>query len=305
MNIDQTINGFNNYISSQGGLPHLNRFSVFVPIPKTLGQNNWTRKVAEGFKFTARTANIPTKTLSTSEVMAGGPEQKYPYQDVYDDLTITFLTTKGSNNMGIPERSFFEGWVDTIVDQKNMLVGFSDEYSVNLSVSVLSNERSDKTKVAEYTFDRAYPIPISAMEFGHDSEELMTFEVTFSYDRWYRITETDASFDQVNATPQPMKPKLLKMEDGERKPSSVTQSKKKVESRTQQRKRKDGWDNFKKLNEVDWTQSPITNTPAESKRKPASEPPLKKILSTTGKLAKKKATNLVKAKLGIRPMLDD
>ena len=36
-----------------------------------------------------------------------------------------------------------------------------------------------------------------------------------------------------------MKPKLLKMEDGERKPSSVTQSKKKVESRTQQRKRKD------------------------------------------------------------------
>ena len=190
MNINQTVNGFRNYIGQQGGLAHLNRFAVEItapPIMREHAQISYYNVVLNNLSFTARSANIPSKTLSTNEVTASGPEQKYPYMDVYEDLTITFLTTKGTNtDFALPERTFFEWWVSSIIEDNNMLIGFSNEYSTDVRISILSDERKKDTKLATYVFDRAYPIGLGAIEFSHDSEELMTFEVTFSYDRFKR-----------------------------------------------------------------------------------------------------------------------
>ena len=189
MNISQTLNGFRNYIGSQGGLAHLNRFAVEItapPIMRTHTQISYYNVVLNNLTFTARSANIPSKTISTNAVMAAGPEQKYPYMDVYEDLTITILTTKGtSTDFSLPERTFFDWWVSSIIDD-NMLIGFSNEYSTDIRITILSDERKKDTRLATYVFDRAYPIGLGAMELSHDSEELMTFEVTFSYDRFKR-----------------------------------------------------------------------------------------------------------------------
>ena len=190
MNISQTLNGFRNYIGSQGGLAHLNRFAVEItapPIMREHQQISMYDNILRNLSFTARSANIPSKTISTNAVTAAGPEQKYPYMDVYEDLTITFLTTKGTDtDFSLPERTFFEWWISSIIDDNSMVVGFSNEYSTDVRISILTDERKKDSKIATYLFDRAYPIGLGAMELSHDSEELMTFEVTFSYDRFRR-----------------------------------------------------------------------------------------------------------------------
>ena len=196
MNINQTLNGFTGYLSSQGGVAHLNRFLVEIPaLPNSMLKNPKPsyKNVIRGLQFTARSANLPSKTISTSEVGAAGPEQKYPYMDVYEDLTVTILATKGKNFPHLPERLFFEDWISTVVNNGNMLIGFSDGddgYGVPLTLSVLSDQRGSPARLVQYQFDRSYPIGIGAMEFSHDSEELMTFEVTFSYDKWYRNSKS-------------------------------------------------------------------------------------------------------------------
>ena len=186
MNIDQTLNGFNNYIASQGGLVHLNRFQVEIPLPPTLTDiNEYGKNTLKNLKFTVRSTNLPSKTLSTNAVMAAGAEQKYPYLDVYDDLTVTILVSKGQNNEALlPERLFFEDWMNSVVDNNNMLVGWSDTdskggakgYGVELKLSILSDERGSPSKLVQYGFSRTYPIGLGAMEFSHESEEHMTFE---------------------------------------------------------------------------------------------------------------------------------
>ena len=276
MKIDQTINGFKSHIDSQGGLVPLNRFSVVVPIPNTLNGVDWISNTNRGFGFTARSASIPSKTISTNPVMAAGPEQKYPYQDVYEDLTISFLSTKGTEQHAIPERSFFEAWMATVISHDNMLVGFSDDYSVVLRVGVLTNNRNEQTKLAEYMFIRAYPIGLGAMDFSHDSEELMSFDVTFSYDKWRQVKQTSPSIKEFTNPDTKLKEITPpKAEWTERKEHNYTNNKK-----------------------DSWKDSPIKNKRVVGKFDFTPKP--KKIT----KQIIGKVQNRIQAELGIRPIRD-
>ena len=226
MNINQTLTGFKGYLQDHAGVAHLNRFLVDIPKPNSMPNIPVYNRVRDGLQFTARSANLPSKTISTSEVGAAGPEQKYPYMDVYEDLTVTILATKGKNYPHLPERLFFEDWISTVVNNSNMLIGFSegdDGYGVPLKLSVLSDQRGSPTRLVQYQFDRTYPIGIGAMEFSHDSEELMTFEVTFSYDKWYRNDQSEMG-ENPNNPMGSVKESTSKPESRSR-PDSSTKSK--------------------------------------------------------------------------------
>ena len=338
MNIDQTLTGLRTYIGDQGGLPHLNRYAVEMTKPLSMVSNPEYNKVLNNLIFSARMASIPSKTISTNAVMAAGPEQKYPYADVYDNLSITFLVTKGIG-VGLPERKFFEDWMGTIVNESNMLVGFStgtNAYGVDLFLSGLSDVRGKTSRYVQYKFDRTYPIAISEIKFSSDSHELMWFSVTFSYDRFVRTEKIEDNKPNPKSALPPEKPK--KAEDAEdfygehrglsridgkatiyegefskpkimedfdggkgrlsMKDGKVTINKgdfKKAEN--EDRKPKKGWDNFKK---AQLYESPVGNKRVVGSQAPSVPTPKK----FTQKL-KTRATNLVKAKLGIRPMLDE
>ena len=200
MNITRSIQQFKSYIDSNSGIAKPNRFAV--EIRDNVLMNNVriqqphiyldveARNTYENIIFSARSASIPTKTISTNPVEAPGPEQKYPYNDVYDDITVTFMATQGAqknSGYGIPERRFFDAWMNMVVDQSTMLVNYSNVYSTDLFFISLLNERSEL--LAKYQFDRVYPIGMGAIELSHDSEDFATFDVTFSCDRWHYVLE--------------------------------------------------------------------------------------------------------------------
>ena len=205
MIIHQALQEFRSYINLNRGIVKPNRFVVELLDPKIRNNINaftnnkslphiysgGTRNTSKMIEFSARSTSLPSKTLSTNAVEAPGPEQKYPYNDVYDDLTITFMVTQGniSSKHGIPEKRFFDAWMNLVVNPNNMLVNFSNEYATNgLHISMIN----EKNRIlAKYRFDRAYPIGMGAVEMSHDSEEIATFEVTFSCDRWHYVTDTE------------------------------------------------------------------------------------------------------------------
>ena len=199
MIINQTLQDFRSYINTHRGIARANRFVVelldsnLIRRTKFYGSrvyNGDPRTTQQHLEFSARSTSLPSKTLSTNAVEAPGPEQKYPYNDTYDDLTITFMATQGKEHpYGIPEKRFFDAWMNIIVNPENMLVNYSKLYTTNgLHVSLI-NEKN--IILAKYRFDRLYPIGMGAVELGHDSEDPATFEVTFSYDRWHYVTDTE------------------------------------------------------------------------------------------------------------------
>ncbi len=312
MNIDQTLTGLRSYIAEQGGLPHLNRYAVEMTKPLSMTSNPEYTKVLNKLIFSARMASIPSKTISTNAVMAAGPEQKYPYADVYDNLSITFLVTKGKG-VGLPERKFFEDWMGTVVNESNMLVGFStgkNAYGVDLFLSGLSDVRGKTSRYVQYKFDRTYPIAISEIKFSSDSHELMWFSVTFSYDRFVRTENIEDNQPNPKSALPPEKPKKAEDADRKLKPPNNKKEKpieripkefaKKKDAPLADREPKEGWDNFKKTEPEKFGPPSPKDIRIVGSQAPSVPTPKK----FTQKL-KTRATNLVKAKLGIRPMLDE
>jgi len=342
MNIDQTLTGFKSYIDSQGGLPHVNRYAVEMTKPLSMASNPEYTYVLDNLKFTARIASLPSKTISTNSVMAAGPEQKYPYADVYNDLSVTFLVTKGKGDFGLPERKFFEDWMGTVVNESNMLVGFStgaNAYGVDLFLSGLSDVRGKTSRYIQYKFDRTYPIALGEIKFAHDSHDTMIFTVTFSYDRFVRTEKIEGDDSNPKSALPPEKPKKANYAEdfyGEHRGLYRIDGKATIyEGEFSKPKIMEDFDGGKgrlsmkdgkvTINSGDFKKLEKT----EIKPKPPKMPPLPKMppinikmplkdkrvvgsLSTGFPTPKKiiqklktKATNLVKAKFGIRPMLDE
>ena len=322
MNINQTLNGLSKYIASQGGVPHLNRFAVEITNPKSL--SNVSNSIGEQYNhvlqnltFSARAVGLPSKTLSTNAVMAAGPEQKYPYMDNYDDLNVTFMSTKGKKGFGLPERKFFEDWLSTIVSDGNMLVGFSDVYSTDLRVSILSDQRGSPSRLVQYAFERAYPIAISAIEFAAASHDIAFFKVTFSYDKYYRVNVVENTPNPASVLPEPKNGEIPERKN--RIWTSEVSGKYKhpvgVEHAKQASRDLERPDRIKKPEppkpktperpnrvekwEADWKQSPIENKRVVGGK--ANTPTPKKLTKAIlGRVA-----NRARAELGIRPMLDE
>ena len=199
MIINQTLQDFRSYINTNRGIAKSNRFVIELLDPNLIRRTNMLdnyiyrgglRDTKEHLEFSARAASLPSKTLSTNAVEAPGPEQKYPYNDVYDDLTITFMATIGKNpNFGIPEKRFFDAWMNIVVNPENMLVNYSKLYTTNGFFISLISEQNEI--LAKYRFDRLYPIGMSAVELSHEVAEPSTFKVTFSCDRWHYVTDPE------------------------------------------------------------------------------------------------------------------
>ena len=195
MNIGK-LQEFTSYLDEKGGglIPQKWRFVFNKPTGRGTG-NPWfdlydvsSNDDYKELSLACTTATIPGRSLSTGEVHAPGPEQKYPYQDVFEDLELTFLCTAGKLEkkqknivIGLKERRFMDAWMAQICDPTTMLFNYSDEYATTIEL-IPYNSRNNV--ISAYRFHRVYPLQIGPIEFTHDATELATFTVTFNYDRW-------------------------------------------------------------------------------------------------------------------------
>ena len=191
MGIDSTIETFRQHIDSKNGLFMPQRFHVKIAKPSgaSIARHKEIHSATvDDLLFSCASASIPGRTLSTGSVLAPGPEQKYPYQDTFDDLECTFHCTNNSQNksetgyfFGLPEKRFFDAWMASVCDAHTMVMNYSEEYSREMTIVVYDGGNN---QLGSYLFHRCYPIAVGEIELSQQSEEPATFPVTFSYDRW-------------------------------------------------------------------------------------------------------------------------
>jgi len=167
---------------SLGRLVRPNNFRVRLSMASTSGRADQPQisTIANTFEFRCEKAEIPGRTIATTDDMGSGTTLKLPYDTTYNDIQLSVICAED-----MAERKFFEKWMDFIVkpgdNPQAGTVAFYSEYALGniLQVSQL-NDIGDA--VLTYTCYHVYPIAITPMNATW--EEINTYQrfgVTLSY----------------------------------------------------------------------------------------------------------------------------
>ena len=132
--------------------------------------------------MTVESAELPGKTITTSESRLYGPIRKIPYNLGFIDTTFTFMC---SDNF-LVEKRFFDDWADFIINPNTFDAEYHDNLVGSINLQLLSNENE---LMYEVEYMEVFPINVSAMNVGFaQMNDYAKFSVTFSYRKWKRLS---------------------------------------------------------------------------------------------------------------------
>lgn len=212
------------YISqiAKYGLAPTNRFQVIIPLPdslRTLTTNISQRKtespfgkelldhinsfagsgleITKNFELMIKQADLPGKSITTSDVKYNGDFHKVGFSNVYEDLNIVFNVSQDMYEMNI-----IDEWMELVFNPITHEISYLDDYVTNITINQL--DRQDNI-VYSIVLKDAYPILCSGVPISNDDQNtLMSLSVTFAYKRWERVesqrTELEG-IDSLSETP--------------------------------------------------------------------------------------------------------
>jgi len=128
--------------------------------------------------MTVESAELPGKTITTSESRLYGPIRKIPYNLGFIDTTFTFMCSDAF----IVEKRFFDKWADHIINPNTFDVEYHDSLVGNINLQLLDNHNE---VMYEVDYLEVFPINVSAMNLGFaQMNDYAKFSVTFSYRKW-------------------------------------------------------------------------------------------------------------------------
>jgi len=150
----------------------VNRYIAKVYCPITSSINTQT------LAMMVESAELPGKTITTSESRLYGPIRKIPYNLGFIDTTFTFMCSDAF----IVEKRFFDKWADHIVNPNTFDVEYHDSLVGNINLQLLDNHNE---VMYEVDYLEVFPINVSAMNLGFaQNNDYAKFSVTFSYRKW-------------------------------------------------------------------------------------------------------------------------
>ena len=150
----------------------VNRYiaKVYCPINSSINTQTLAMMV--------ESAELPGKTITTSESRLYGPIRKIPYNLGFIDTTFTFMCSDAF----IVEKRFFDKWADHIVNPNTFDVEYHDSLVGNINLQLLDNHNE---VMYEVDYLEVFPINVSAMNLGFaQMNDYAKFSVTFSYRKW-------------------------------------------------------------------------------------------------------------------------
>ena len=151
-----------------------NRFDVHIPVPFVLVGSPYVS--SKSLTYRCEAANLPGRTMATTEQKTYGPIEKFPYLMTYNDMDLTFLIDDD-----MKQKYLFDGWLDLINPYLNNNYGYKEEYATTITVN-----QYDVTNKLSYSVDLidAYPISVNQMDLDWSNEGLHKLTVTFAYTYW-------------------------------------------------------------------------------------------------------------------------
>lgn len=181
-----TISEFKSSFS--GDLARTNRFDVEIPIPLTLLPY---LKTAKTLKYRCEVANLPGKSLSTTEQKIYGPVEKFPYLTTYNDIDLTFIVDEDMS-----QKFLFDGWMNYINPTYNNNMRYKDNYATTLTINQYntSNERTYTVSLLD-----AYPISMNQLDLDWNGDGYHKLTVTFAYTYWKNLSLQGLGMDLLDA----------------------------------------------------------------------------------------------------------
>ena len=187
---------FMSYVDRNNGIALSHNFKVKFGEPQkqldtTVYQTSFIRRNVNRLNFKdidllCHSAKILGKAINANAQIYGyGSEYNLPVNEGFEDLTLSFHCTWGKgdwNNGGIPERRIFDDWMAQVIDPTDNHTGFKNEYARDIDIELINPTNG----VVSYKqkFYSAIPLTITDLDLTSAGNELLTFDVTFTYDNW-------------------------------------------------------------------------------------------------------------------------
>ena len=133
------------------------------------------------FKFRCEKAELPGRTLATSEDAVGsGPSLKLPYDVTYNDMTLSIICSTD-----MKERIFFEQWMDKIIGPAAAsnagLLSYYSDYAMGVTLKVEQLDENGDFLIA-YVLQDIYPTALTPMNASwEETNTYQRFGVTLAY----------------------------------------------------------------------------------------------------------------------------
>jgi len=179
-------------------------------------------RAIEGLRFKIEAAELPGRSIATSDHKFYGPINKIPYSSTYIDTTFTVI-----NSLDYAETRVFQLWQDYIVGQHrvnnfhpeagaNFNMNYFREYT-NGTVIINAYDMSTK-KMKSVSLIDAYPLTISPIQMNWGGDNISKSQITMTYRYTKDLVQYKADRTFANALETIQKIKNVIPKDG--KPSS-------------------------------------------------------------------------------------
>ena len=188
VNVSGTASGYaiSNLRAKLGAIARPNNFSVSLQTPSfTQGGSIRTDKpnqadIQSTFEFRCEKAELPGRTIATSEDMGSGPTIKLGYDMTYNDIQLSIICAAD-----MKERKFFEKWMDYIVKPWGSpdagTVAYYRDYAQGNTLFVSQLDDFGATKLT-YECRDVYPIALTPMNATwEETNTYQRFGVTLAY----------------------------------------------------------------------------------------------------------------------------
>lgn len=164
------------------------------------------RGISEGalnineLSYLCEATEFPGRGFMNVDVRYYGPNQKLPFQSVYEDINMTFLCRADSL-----EREFFDDWMNIINPINTFDFNYKDDYKAQIDLflysdigdvsddSISGGEITSDGPMATYKFSiiDAYPVLVNAQPVTWADDQFLRLGVTFTYRYWTRARGLD------------------------------------------------------------------------------------------------------------------
>lgn len=150
-----------------------NRFDVEIPIPLGLVPFLGTSRQ---LNLRCENTELPGRSLATTSMKIYNVEEKFPYQTIYNDITLTFIV--GDD---MKEKKFFDAWLNWINPTLTYNMKYKGDYAIPLRIN-----QYDVTNKVSYSVDLrdAFPIAINQLDLDWSNDGYHKLSVVFAYTSW-------------------------------------------------------------------------------------------------------------------------
>lgn len=166
-----SISQFKSSFSTDVARP--SRFDVSVPIP--IGMIPYLG-TSRRLTMRCESAELPGRTIATTNMKIYGVEEKFPYMTAYNDMSLTFIV--GDD---MKEKKFFDSWLNWISPSFSYDVKYKSDYAVIIRIVQYDVKSKDSYNV---DLIDAFPIAVNPLSLDWSSDGYHKLTVTFAYTNW-------------------------------------------------------------------------------------------------------------------------